>query len=165
MNALENRHRRRLLLYAVLWLLIMIVIFCMSAEDGEKSGEMSSMFLVTWFGKLLKALLPSSVSDNAEYLVRKMAHMFEYFCLGCSSCLLAYEVLLNRKSRLGKAVAFAFVWGFLYACSDEWHQTFVSERAGLFTDVLIDSIGTLCALLLFTCVHLLAKREKKTKLL
>ena len=34
---------------------------------------------------------------------------------------------------------------FLFAISDEWHQTFVPDRYGTVTDVLIDSLGILLA--------------------
>mgnify|MGYP004633929879 FL=1 len=30
---------------------------------------------------------------------------------------------------------------FLYACTDEHHQTFVNGRSGLFLDTLIDTLG------------------------
>lgn len=33
----------------------------------------------------------------------------------------------------------------VFAASDEWHQTFVPGRGGLFTDVAIDSLGILLA--------------------
>ena len=36
---------------------------------------------------------------------------------------------------------------FVYACSDEWHQTFVPGRAGQFRDVLLDTAGSLTGLL------------------
>jgi VanZ family protein len=40
-----------------------------------------------------------------------------------------------------RAVIWAVLIAFLYACSDEWHQTFVRDRGGRWTDVAIDMIG------------------------
>ena len=38
-------------------------------------------------------------------------------------------------------LALAGVLCVLYAASDEWHQTFVPQRGGVFSDVLIDCGG------------------------
>lgn len=47
----------------------------------------------------------------------------------------------------------------IYAASDEWHQTFVPKRGGVFTDVLIDSGGIAIA-----CLILYRKRRSKALL-
>lgn len=39
----------------------------------------------------------------------------------------------------------AMLVGIAYAAADEWHQTFVPDRYGTVTDVLIDSLGVLTA--------------------
>lgn len=45
--------------------------------------------------------------------------------------------------RIRKAFPTALFLGFLYACSDEYHQTFVSGRSGELKDVMIDTTGVL----------------------
>jgi VanZ family protein len=40
-----------------------------------------------------------------------------------------------------RPLLWACVTAFLYACSDEYHQTFVETRHGSPVDVLIDSVG------------------------
>ena len=40
-----------------------------------------------------------------------------------------------------KLFIFALSICFIYACTDEYHQTFVSGRTGQFTDSLIDTFG------------------------
>ena len=54
----------------------------------------------------------------------------------------------------------ASVWSFLYACSDEWHQTFVPERAGRISDLRFDAFGFLLGIaLLYGIVWLRFKRR------
>lgn len=52
--------------------------------------------------------------------------------------------------RTTKNLIIAAVLCVLYAASDEWHQTFVPQRGGIVSDVLIDSGGiAIAALLLY----------------
>ena len=51
---------------------------------------------------------------------------------------------------------------FLYACSDEIHQSFISGRDGNFLDVIIDSIGYLFGIFLYFGGHLWIKRKKNS---
>lgn len=53
-----------------------------------------------------------------------------------------------------KYVFIALLLAFLYACSDEYHQTFVVGRTGQFKDVLIDFSGAFIGVLI---VSLIAK--------
>lgn len=69
-----------------------------------------------------------------DWLVKKGAHFIAYGILAW----LAYRVLNRPWWALGLA--------FLYAISDEWHQTFVPGRIGSPTDVIIDTLGALTTL-------------------
>jgi VanZ family protein len=64
-----------------------------------------------------------------NYWVRKGSHVTEYAIL----------FVLSRRATSSNIAAFAI--SVLYACIDEWHQTFVPGRTGTPGDVLIDSIG------------------------
>ncbi len=57
---------------------------------------------------------------------------------------------------LKRAIWVAGLLCFVYASSDEWHQTFVPPRDGCFRDVMIDMIGVTLASLWFW------KRNSKT---
>jgi VanZ family protein len=50
----------------------------------------------------------------------------------------AFFPMRNKALRLFTSVGFCF----LYACTDEIHQTFIPDRAGKFSDVLIDTCGS-----------------------
>jgi VanZ family protein len=71
-----------------------------------------------------------AVFGDFNYWVRKGAHVSEYAVL----------FLLTRQAA-AKSNIIAFVITVLYACSDEWHQSYVAGRTGTPYDVLIDSIG------------------------
>ena len=51
--------------------------------------------------------------------------------------------LTGRRTTQNIAICVAFC--IVFAASDEWHQTFVPDRGGTITDVLIDSVGVLVA--------------------
>jgi hypothetical protein len=57
--------------------------------------------------------------------------------------ILAIRSLRNRPWLAGM-IAFA------YACTDEFHQTFVKARGGHFSDVIIDSLGIIAVVAFFT---------------
>jgi VanZ family protein len=65
-----------------------------------------------------------------NYWIRKSAHIAEYAVL----------FGLTRFAARTTTVT-AFVITVLYACTDEWHQSFVFGRSGTPTDVLVDAIG------------------------
>lgn len=60
-----------------------------------------------------------------------------------------------RSSRWG--ILLAGACAFLYACSDEWHQTFIPNRGGKWTDVAIDCIGIAVVMLV---AALLSRRAR-----
>ena len=157
----DKKHKRRLILYAVLTFAVMCFIFAMSAQDGDKSGNLSNSFLGSLLGSFLEKVLPRLSDNGAAYDIRKYAHMFEYLCLGISSCLLMAEWFLPQKSRKIKAPAAAYLFCFLYACSDEWHQSFVPGRVGRFADVLVDSAGFFLGILTISCVFLPKSLDKR----
>ncbi|MCY6485909.1 VanZ family protein [Clostridium aestuarii] len=119
----------------VLW---MIIIFMFSNQPADLSDENNKfvIYLLNHLGIDLSSLL----GKWSDFLIRKAAHLTEYFIL----YVLLYNALNNEK--LGKKTMIT-VLGiiFLYACSDEFHQSFVPGRGPAFRDVLIDTSGGLIA--------------------
>jgi VanZ family protein len=75
-----------------------------------------------------------------EVIARKLGHVGGYALLTA-----AWGWAL--RGLVARPVLWAAALSFLYACSDEYHQTFVDGRSGTVTDVLIDSVGIALALL------------------
>ncbi len=155
----KRAHRLRLCLYALLLLLVMLLIFYMSGKSGSDSQRMSDQFSDSLWGRFLAQILPL-LTDNVRTSLRKYAHIFEFFCLGVSSFLFFYELFWTKGKRLFKTVLTASLWSFLYACSDEWHQTFVPERAGRLSDLRFDAAGFLPGIALL-CFILWLRRKKR----
>ena len=121
----------------VIW---MIVIFIFSNQNGEQSGH-NNRFIVD----ILKSIginLDSILGSIDDYLIRKLAHMTEYFILFH----LLY-IALNEKYNFWKALIISLLVVFIYAGSDELHQAFIPERGPSFKDVLIDTAGGIIALI------------------
>ncbi len=84
----------------------------------------------------------SNVWESFWWVFVKGYHVLEYTVLTIL-LLVAFE-FFRRKPAWATAVAIG------YAATDEWHQTFVPHRGGHISDVLIDSLGVVIALGLFT---------------
>lgn len=79
-----------------------------------------------------------------DFILRKLAHFSEYFIL--SSLVFRgfhYGSGISRK----KSLIMAFLISFIYAASDEFHQTFIFDREGRARDVFIDTAGNLVSVL------------------
>lgn len=121
---------------AVVWAL---VIFFMSTE------EMSAARTRSWIEPIVRFFLPSlseASFDLVHAVVRKLAHVAEYFALA---------LLVDRGWRQGsmlspaRAPLAAFAVAALYSLSDEWHQTFVAQRTASLLDCGWDSLGAALA--------------------
>ena len=150
-----KRHKR--LLLSLLLIFQMALIFTMSSFGSDSSSAQSNQII-----RALHQVFPNLSSDSSfsnandlVFIVRKTAHFTEYAILW----LLFFLVYRAYLSKLSSARLFllAILSSFLYACTDEFHQLFVSGRSGQFTDVLIDTLGAF-----FGCLLLLAiKRLRK----
>ena len=126
-------------------LVMMYVIFGLSAQNGVESGRLS--YKVTKAVVVIAdeaADLHLSQAQKEHYIeklhpyVRKAAHFTEYMLLAMSVALPLY--VYGMRGILLVFVAGAFCVGF--ACLDEYHQSFVAGRGPSKRDVLIDSCGS-----------------------
>lgn len=108
------------------------VIFFFSSLPGQTFPEVTSLGSLLW---------------------RKAAHVGEFFVL----TLLSYRLFRLRFRENAIAILFAALLALAYACSDEFHQTFVPGREGKLPDVAIDAIGILLASVVLA---VLARRRK-----
>jgi len=100
--------------------------------------------VAVWMG-LIFALsaqphLPSLPNGLLDLLFKKGAHFSAYAILGA----LSWRALEWRRRVWG----WAWLLAVLYACTDEWHQSFVAGRHPTVTDVIIDACGAATALLI-----------------
>jgi VanZ family protein len=81
-----------------------------------------------------------------ETFSRKGAHLVEYGVLS----LLVFHALLAGGSVRRRALGGAFLFAFLYAASDEIHQSFVPGRYGKVRDVALDVLGAALVLSIYS---------------
>ena len=136
----------------ILWLLALVgwmsFIFALSSEPAEQS-KLTSGAVLELLVNTLVVVLP--VADTPQEkalligqlhnLVRKAAHVFNYFVLGG----LAYQTfwLFDGRRNWRRIVMFAAAFCIAFAALDELHQLYVPGRSGELRDVLIDSISAL----------------------
>lgn len=153
-----------------LLLLLYIVIFCFSAEDGESSSALSTRVTLAlyrlYYGFPGYEGSGQVVADAAvlplEGFIRKLGHFLEYFCMGFLSCGIAF---MWMKSRL-KGYMMIVAQLFLSAGADELHQYFVPGRHASFRDVLLDVSGGITGMLLLlglAGIRRIHKEKKKEK--
>jgi VanZ family protein len=92
--------------------------------------------------------------DNA--MLRKIAHIMEYFLLGT----LTFTVLFVSKVRQKKAFLITLIFCLAFAYVDEFYQKFIPGRVSSLRDVMIDFAGSILAVIILFCVMSIFKRVK-----
>ncbi len=128
----------------IIVLALLVLIFCLSHENGEDSTETSF-----WFTTLINFLLPFSVSEST---IRTLAHFSEFACLS----FFMNNLFVSYKEKLSPVIACTL--SFLYAITDEIHQIFVPGRACQFQDMMVDLAGIVSGMFVFTVVYLLTNK-------
>ncbi|MBG9793588.1 integral membrane protein [Paenibacillus dendritiformis] len=162
------RKKRRLgLLWFILTVAWMAFIFMKSAEPYSVQDMKPALGSFIPEDRLL-GYLPrwEFLYDGSLVSWREPYHFVEFFIRKCGHvaefALLTLLLILTLSARVrSKGVAAAWSGGIavLYACSDEWHQTFVPGRTGHLADVAVDSIGV--ALVLAAYAIVIAARRRR----
>lgn len=159
--------KKKILTVAIgaLLILVYVMIFLFSADNGENSSEISRK-VTKWLVHLYYRIVGSGGSgqivagyvDSAEATIRKLAHLTEYMLVGFLSFSLA---VMWMKSQL-KGAMLVFVQLLFSASLDEFHQFFVPGRNASLKDIMIDIAGGVIGigiLFLMNCVFKLYKRR------
>lgn len=130
------------LLLIIIWLL---VIFLFSNQDGSTSTSLTN--------GILEKYLFFVDSDIFFMIIRKMAHITEYFILGI--------LVLNfiNEFKVDKKIVVSILICFILASFDEFHQLFIPDRTGRLLDVFIDMIGASLGILILSLI----KNHKKQR--
>ena len=132
------RQRVLFLFSLLLTMMVLVVIFCFSAQPVEQSREISSA-LTRFIARLIPWLRTGLAMSELHHLLRKLAHFTLYFLLGCGL------TGMLRSGRRAIPAAFAIPLGTLCAAMDEWHQAFVPGRGPGLCDVVLDTVGVAAA--------------------
>ena len=150
----------------VLLFLIYVMIFNFSAENATASTGVSqkvTRWLLRIYYKLqgntgLTVVIPAGEVDEAEAVIRKLAHFTEYMLVG----LLSLWIWLLWKAKRLRCCAFVLVQLVISASLDEFHQYFVPGRYASIRDVLIDTAGGLTGMLIVFLVSLCIRKSTKS---
>lgn len=129
----------------------MLLIFLLSHQDKDETSLRTG--LLRWLLSLAGIDGAWLMSGIRGFVLRKFAHFTEYAVL----CMLVLRLAALHFS-IRKALIYSLLFCLIYACSDEFHQTFVPGRVGTPMDVAIDTSGAVAGMLLW--LYGWKKREK-----
>lgn len=148
----------------ILWLCVvlwMIIIFLFSNMNSVSSNNKSKKVIDVVIDQSINVTNSIGVTKNyssqskkselvqeLNVLLRKCAHSTIYFVLA-TFLLLALRQSISKRIII---VISTFIISFAYACTDEFHQLYVSGRTGQFSDVIIDMIGVIIASIVFIII-------------
>lgn len=131
-------------------LAMMYVIYGFSAQDAGTSANLSlsvSYKIVQVGNDILGTGLDEPQMEQyacqIEHLVRKLAHMTEYFMLAIAVSFPFYVYRLRGFPLMLVAGLICVA----FAAGDEFHQSFVAGRGPSVRDVCIDSVGVFLGIL------------------
>lgn len=103
------------------------------------------------------------ITEELNVPLRKCAHASVYFVL---SILMLYATITTYKAyheQTIKIYSITILFCFIYACTDEYHQTFILGRTGQLKDVLIDTLGATIGCLIFYTINKKIQKRKTIK--
>lgn len=146
-------------------ILVMYMIFSFSSQTGTDSGNLSHEIgykIVSVADQILDKNLTEYEKEiyinKIEVPLRKLAHMTEYAVLAVC---IAFPLYVYGVRGIG-LLLLAGLFCFGFACTDEFHQSFVAGRGPSRRDVLIDSIGAFFGIIMVQifCHGFLPSRKK-----
>ena len=167
-----------IIIFALLTAFAMAFIFYQSAQDGVSSGNASNS-ISDPLAEMIRPENPETdripstgglvdtrqtFLDKVSTFVRSSAHVLEFAALTFFAYLLALSTGADKikKTRL-LALPSVFLFGALYALSDEVHQKFVPGRIFQWQDIGLDTFGAALGVAFAFLAYLLFVRIRKKK--
>ncbi|HEX3989520.1 MAG TPA: VanZ family protein [Verrucomicrobiae bacterium] len=134
----------------------MSVIFIASTHLGAPNNT-------SWFIRPFLYWLDPHMSqadyEKWHHFIRKCAHFTEYAILGTIAWRAFHHGGGQAAGNSSRSFRLAILFCALYASSDEFHQSFVPDRQPAVLDVMLDTSGAACGLLLIWSVRRLRKAQ------
>ncbi|WP_139892102.1 VanZ family protein [Bacillus sp. D386] len=155
-----NNARKKIIYRLILLLLVVGVVFYSSSQPYTEQNIQPLLSenlklpdsIVALLSKISFTYAGVEISVEAlglpgfiEFFIRKGAHFSVYFVMA----FILASIVRVWVQRAVKVTAITLGIVFLYACSDEWHQSFTGDRTPLFHDVMIDTVGGLTGIVLY----------------
>ena len=167
MEYLKTNIKFSIILFLIIAWMIGIFVFSNmpSDESNEKSKGMINEVVSTTINitndsgitdKHPSEKRMNSVIEKLNKPLRKCMHASVYFILS----ILIFLGLKTFKVKGLKISMIPILVCFLYACTDEFHQSFVNGRTSEFTDVLIDTLGAIVGIIIINIIFKICYRIK-----
>jgi len=144
-----NKYKKLITKQALFWLLVcalICAIYLLSGQEGAVSHRLSRG-LVKKASRLIE--LPGvlkyyskELNLSYDFVLRKIAHFSLFFILA----LLLFFVIKPLTTKHVRILTITCC--IIFAFMDEYHQVFISGRTARFTDIMIDTAGAICGMLL-----------------
>ncbi|MED3563382.1 VanZ family protein [Bacillus xiapuensis] len=131
------------LLSTIIWMLVIFLVTQLPYFTGDHTAKALNKVVIK---EHTMADVGRGFIDELNFLIRKASHLSAFGILA----FLLYKVMGSYR--------FAWLVAFLYAMTDEWHQSFMPGRMASVKDVLIDGSGALIFLFL---TYLVRRKRKK----
>ena len=135
-------------IFVVIWMFVIFFFSSMTGTDSNAKSKKTIDKALTETAVVSNNLKITNVNPESKrkvniinklnYPLRKCMHASIY----CVLCVLFLNALRETK-KLNIWYFIAIILCFIYACTDEYHQTFVNGRTGQFKDVLVDTSGAI----------------------
>ncbi len=158
-----------ILIFAILWAVGIYKLSSMNTQNSNgKSTDIIAIFIEDTLEVTNEYGITNSHPTNSKLArvsqlinapMRKVMHASVYLVLAFLA-IVFFNVLMNNK-HYWIALILTLIISIGFAVSDEIHQTYVSGRTGQFLDVVIDSIGTLVGIFIYTTYYIVYKNGYK----
>jgi VanZ family protein len=146
-------NRRSTLFWIGAWLPVFLGICVIAVESSASFGADYTSGPLRWIWEHLFGQVSDERWQLFHHLIRKTGHFVGYGTMGVLR-LRAWWLSLPRAGFLLNA-ALALLGTALVASTDEFHQSFLPNRTGVPSDVLLDCSGAVVLLLVaYLCIRL-----------
>ncbi|WHY85581.1 VanZ family protein [Neobacillus novalis] len=135
----------------IIWMAVIFFFTQLPYFTGESTSKALFKLFAVQHDTTHSANGGSVLIKVVNIILRKASHLTAFGIIA----ILLFQVFRNFR------YPYFLSWflTFLYAITDEWHQSFVPGRTASFQDVLIDCLGAFIALLI---AHSYTSRKRKT---
>ena len=154
---MANDRRLKYWLSAWIPVAVGVVVICLESTEWMGSDHTSGPF--RWLFQMIFGPISNARWEVVNSLIRKSGHFVGYGGI-VLTWLRAWRMTLPRYGFMENA-ALALLGTALMASADEYHQSFLPNRTGSRSDVLLDCC---CAIVLLVMAYILARLFRPRKL-
>lgn len=163
------KNKNKIILSWGLILLWLLIIFLFSNMDTTKSNTASKGIINTVVNTTIETsnnlgIIEETPTEEEKQTIVNTLNLPLRKCMHFTIYLILALLLLNTltKTNIKNKYFLTLIICFIYALTDEYHQTFIMGRTGQFTDVIIDTIGATLGLIIYN--KLTTRTNKKRQI-